>query len=124
MDEGQLELLKWFEAARSGDLTELERMLEEGIWAEAPSPLDGMTALMTACAEGREEAARLLASQSEIDARDEWGNTAAIVAAAAGHRPIVRMLLDMGADPQVRNQAGLDVEAALCRFEMRSRCSG
>ena len=122
MDEGQLELLKWFEAARSGDLAELERMLEEGIWAEAPSPLDGMTALMTACAEGHEEAARLLASQSEIDACDEWSNTAAIVAAAAGHHSIVRMLMDMGADPQARNKAGLDVEAASRRFKSRSGC--
>ena len=124
MDEADMDVLRWFEAARAGDEATLERMLSEGFWAEARSPLDGMTALMIAASEGRVGAAMMLASQSEVDARDHWGNTAALVAAAAGREDLVRALLALGADPLARNKAGLDLAKAQAKALARGRLSG
>lgn len=121
MDEGEVELHKWFEAARSGDASRLEAMLDEGFWAEAVSPLDGMTALMVACAERRLECVELLIQNSDVDARDEWGNTALLVAAAAGNIRAVEMLIKAGADGSVKNAAGMTFERATERGAAKSR---
>lgn len=119
MDENLAEFLRWFEAARTGDLPTVESMLAEGFWTEAKGPLDGMTALMVAASEGRLDCARLLASESRIDERDPWGNTALLLAAAAGREEVAEMLLESGADPGVENAAGIDLEGARARARRR-----
>lgn len=116
MNEADKEVLRWFEAARIDDVQTLELMLDEGFWVEARSPGDGMTALMIAAGEGGFEAVALLAgSCEEIDARDEWGNTAALIAAAQGQTRALEHLLALGADERARNRAGLDIDKARAR---------
>jgi ankyrin repeat protein len=121
MDEAQRELLTWFESARSGDEKKLEEMLDEGFWSEAVSPLDGMTALMVACSESRQECVRLLASNSDVNARDAWGNTAILVAAACGNEDAVSLLIAKGADQSLVNFSGLDLDKARQRAAARGK---
>lgn len=119
MDEAQRDVLAWFDAARRGDAKLLESMLGEGMWAEAVSPLDGMTALMVACGERRQNCVELLAGNSDVDARDAWGNTALLVAAAAGNEEAVELLLAKGADSGAVNGSGVGLSKARARFESR-----
>lgn len=121
MNDTEKRVLQWFEAARSGNAKLLEAMMDEGFWTEAVSPLDGMTALMIACGERRQACVELLADNSEIDARDAWGNTALLVAAAAGNEDAVELLLSKGADGAVSNKSGLDLAKARARVVERAR---
>lgn len=112
MDEGSKLLLEWFEAARRGDKLALESMLLEGFWADAISPLDGMSALMVAAKEMRSDCVELLAGESTVDMRDEFGNTALIWAASAGDAASVGVLVAAGADKMAKNKFGLDAQGA------------
>ena len=53
-----------------------------------------------------EEVQRLLAAGTEVDVRDNYGNTALHDAAFSGHLAIVTLLLEAGADVNVRNEQG------------------
>lgn len=112
-------LMAWFEAARVGDVATLESMLQEGMWTEAKSPLDGMTALMISASEGQLAAVALLAGESNVDERDEWGNTALIWAAAVGRMDCFEALARAGASLLAKNKIGLGVAGAWERSRKR-----
>lgn len=113
-------LLEWFEAARSGDEAKIRAMMEEGMWTEAKSPGDGETALMLASGEGHLGCVLALLEECSVDERDEWGNTALLIASARGRAETARALLAAGADPSAANRSGLGVEGAKARFEARA----
>lgn len=66
------------------------------------------TEMMRAASRGDYPAAARLLPASDVNARDQFGNTALLYAAGAGHAEIVRLLLLAGADPAARNDAGSD----------------
>jgi hypothetical protein len=110
MDAGQEweALMRWFEAARSGDESALRAALEEGMWTEAREPSDGRSALMIAAEEGRLGCVgALLEEGADVEARDEWGNDALMLAAAGGRTECVKALLGAGAHARGRNRAGV-----------------
>lgn len=115
------EVLGWFEAARSGDAKKLQDMLEEGFWAEARSPLDGLTALMIAAQEGRLECVRVVGAESNLDERDAWGNTAALLAAASGRVEALEMLIALGCSQEARNLAGVGLADAKARYKEKQK---
>lgn len=59
------------------------------------------------------EVAKALADGTPVDARDDDGRTALMVAAAHGHLDVVRVLLDAGADVNAQTDEGLNVLALL-----------
>jgi hypothetical protein len=64
---------------------------------------------------------RLLASAAcEVDARDRFGNTSLVYAAAAGETGLARPLLAAGADQRIRNSLGA---AASERAEARGHAA-
>lgn len=114
-------LMAWFEAARVGDVATLEAMVGEGMWTEAKSPSDGMTALMISASEGQLAAVELLGGESNVDERDEWGNTALIWAAANGRLDCFEALARAGASLLVKNNSGLSVAGAWERSKKRGQ---
>lgn len=119
--DGERDLEFWFIAASQGDVDSLRAFLEEGFWTEARSQGEGMTALMIAASEGHDSAVELLAQESEIDARDAWGNTAALLAAAGGHARSLDALLKRGASSSAVNKSGVGIAAALARVHARRK---
>ena len=115
-DPGLLEVLKarvgaldLFEAAALGDEDRLEELLDaEPSLATAYSG-DGFTALHLAAFFGRPGAAALLLEHgAEVDAfgRGWMTGTAMHSAASRLQSDVIRILLDAGADPDVRQSAG------------------
>ena len=47
---------------------------------------------------------RLLIANADVNARNSWRESALLLAAAQGHRPVVLALLEAGADPGFRNE--------------------
>ncbi|MEX1023961.1 MAG: ankyrin repeat domain-containing protein [Planctomycetota bacterium] len=98
-----------FEAAASGDLAELRRVLaaDPGL-VDARSP-DGFTPLHLAAFLGRPRAVRVLLAQG-ADADSVAGNPSAVTplhsAAASRRADVVRVLLAGGADPDARQAGG------------------
>ena len=113
MKEGDYDLHCWFEAARVNDVKTIEEFIEWGFWTEAKSPLDGMTALMIAAAEESMDCLYLLIAESNINERDEFGNTALLSAASAGKLVSVEALIKAGADIDIENNYGLNFKKAL-----------
>lgn len=113
MEQGEVDLHRWFEAARENDAALIMEFLEWGFWCEAKNPHDGMTALMAASQEGAMEAVFALLGECNVDERDEFGNTAALVAASAGKNLALDALLKAGADPRAVNQHGVSIAQAL-----------
>src|SRR5438105_4623887 len=67
-----------------------------------------VTELMIAASRGDYPTAERLVNACDVNARDQFGNTALIYAAAGGHADVLRLLLRAGADPALRNEAGAD----------------
>lgn len=115
-DAGLVEIVKArvgaldvFEAAALGDVDRLEETLDaEPVLATAYSG-DGFTALHFAAFFGRDEAAELLIERgAEVDAfgRGWMTGTAMHSAVSRLQSDIVRILLEAGANPNVRQSAG------------------
>ncbi|HEY0004481.1 MAG TPA: ankyrin repeat domain-containing protein [Pyrinomonadaceae bacterium] len=64
--------------------------------------------LLKAASEGRAGDVRALLEKGvSANAKDKFGNTALIFAAACGHLPTVSLLLEHGADAAAQNQVGM-----------------
>ena len=97
-----------FDAVRRGDLTEVERLLNEGADLNARDERDGRddTPLHWACIFGRPHIVRLLLDRgADVGARDEYDRTPLHYAGIYSHpdTDVVRLLLDRGADIEARD---------------------
>lgn len=84
-----------------------------------PAP-NGTTPLMAAAqksdhSDGYDRAALLVDKGARLDAVNDKGETALMLAAGAGNEKLVKLLLDKGADPQKQNGAGETVMAYAAR---------
>lgn len=95
-------------AALRDHLDLVQRLLARGAQVNRP----GWTALHYAASNkgpnARAIAALLLEHHAYIDAESPNGSTPLMMAARYGHEDVVRLLLEEGADPTLRNQRGLD----------------
>jgi ankyrin repeat protein len=93
----------WY-AARDGDLAEVQRLVERYprmLHAKNIS-MGGLTPLMLAAGAGHLEVARWLVDRgAAVDEQDRTGGTALCMASKEGRTPVVRLLLERGADPTV-----------------------
>jgi uncharacterized protein len=96
-----------FAAARMGRDDVLPALVQAGADLEGTDP-KGYTALILASYNGQESTTALLLSYGvRVDAGDgERGNTALMGVAFKGYTPIAKLLVDGGADVNVRNFAG------------------
>jgi len=109
------ELLRY---VRAGDVAEVERLLEAGV---DPNEARGAerTALMTAAADGHEAVVRLLLDHGASIEHPVDGNDATALHYAHGV-PVVKMLLEAGADPNAATHAtrhGTRLNEAVSRDE-------
>ena len=102
------------DAALKGQLTEVEQLLAGGADVNADNGLLGFTALMLAA--GHPAIVRaLIAHGADINARDMFGKTALMHAAAGGHTDSADLLLSAGTDVNARSGIGATalIEAAM-----------
>jgi ankyrin repeat protein len=98
-------------AARDGDTTTLEALLQAGVHIDGIGA-DGFAALHHAAAHGRTSAVAALLRRGasprvrSVHCRTCTGTTPLLCAAAGGHADVVRQLLGAGADPDARDDAG------------------
>jgi len=96
----------FFSAALSGDLTEVKRLLNEGVDVNAREA-SGATALLLALSEGNLDVAQLLIEAGvDINAQDNKGRNALGFASATGQTEIVQSLIEAGADVSARDNEG------------------
>lgn len=83
--------------------------------------LKGANALMLAAAKNHREVARILIKSPEIDlnAASEKGLTALMIAAMNGHTDMVYLLLEAGANPNLRTSAGETAESITKNFVIK-----
>jgi ankyrin repeat protein len=91
-------------ACEIGSATLVTRLLDAGVSALSTGPL-GETALHTCARSGDVAAARvLIARGAPLEAGESWrGQTPLMWAAAQGHVPMIKMLIEAGADPNTRS---------------------
>jgi hypothetical protein len=95
------------EAARHGDLKNIQRHVESSADLNEKDPFNGSTPLIIAAAFGRTEVAEaLIEAGADLDQKNNDGSTALHTAAFFCHTEIVKALLDKGADKSVKNNAG------------------
>jgi ankyrin repeat protein len=105
------------QAAGSGDVVWLARLLDSGCDPDVVHPTTGASALYNACFGSQLEAVRLLLARgadpnkkltyrSPVDGRVETGVVALMLASSA---PVVELLLQAGADPKARADDGRTV---------------
>ncbi|MXX95477.1 MAG: ankyrin repeat domain-containing protein [Gammaproteobacteria bacterium] len=93
-------------AAAAGDLTEMQRLIEDGDSIDQRNPLTNGTPLLTAVLFGQEEVVKFLLEQgAAVNARDRYGSTPLMTAAFIGNATITKLLLEAGADVTLRNHA-------------------
>ena len=105
----RVEVLDVFEAAAFGDVDGLTQLLGDEPSLVSSYSGDGFTALHFAAFFGRPEAVALLVDRgAEVDAfgRGWMTGTAMHSAVSRLHADVVRILLDAGANPDVRQSAG------------------
>ena len=97
-------------ASSNGHLNIVKLLLDHGADPKAVTN-DGTTPLIAAAGEGWEDVVQFLLSLPDInlEARSRGGWTAMVHAAVNGHRNLVRLLLDHGAEPAVLVNSGRTV---------------
>ncbi|KAM5288642.1 photoreceptor ankyrin repeat protein [Ctenodactylus gundi] len=111
-------------ACARNDPVQLQAVLDAGVSPEEATQVDGngRTGLMVACVHGFERVVALLSRCPFLDVnqQDNDGNTALMLAAQAGHMPLVSLLLNYfaGLDLERRDQRGL---TALMKAATRDR---
>lgn len=98
-------------AAENGSLAVVERLLKAGADPDTRSG-DGETVLMVAARAGATSVAKMLMTHgADINAREQFqGQTALMWAAAENHGPMVTMLMEAGASPDVAGRIFTDHE--------------
>lgn len=91
----------------------LEAFPEERAKMARQRSADGTIALMAAAQADAEECARLMLPWSDLEARDQYGNTALHY---AGHWPVGRLLLEAGADILAKNNHGETPLGLICTW--------
>jgi len=86
----------------TGQLQALRFLLDKGADVKSPGP-SGMRPLHFAARERAEIAGLLVERKAEIGARDDYGNSALILAAREGADDVVRLLVESGADVNAAN---------------------
>lgn len=105
--EGWVPLMSAAHDRSASNLQVLRLLLAHGANPNAADKA-GWTALTVACLFHFPEAAEaLLEAGARVNARDFWGKTPLFRAASSGDAATVRRLLQWGADPRIRDQAGL-----------------
>jgi len=93
-------------AARTGNLTVLDELLEAGADITCKN-IDGNTALWLGCfSDNATIVSRLINAEIEVDTKNEGGVTSLMYAASSGKEEMVTMLVDAGADVKVENDDG------------------
>lgn len=105
----------WQEAARTGDVPVLERLLAAGADIDA---LDGhgQTALMLAALEGHERAVAFLAQRgADLNHTGDYRLSALMLAVIRGHRWVAQALVNAGADLSIKGSSapGFEGKTAL-----------
>ncbi|XP_066865418.1 photoreceptor ankyrin repeat protein isoform X1 [Kogia breviceps] len=106
------------------DTAQLQAMLDDGVSPEEATQVDsnGRTGLMVACYHGFQSVVALLSRCPFLDVnqQDKEGDTALMLAAQAGHVPLLSLLINYYAalDLERRDQRGL---TALMKAAMRDR---
>ncbi|OQR95900.1 26S proteasome non-ATPase regulatory subunit [Thraustotheca clavata] len=93
------------DAARSGDLKEVERLVSCGYNPNALDE-DERTALHWAAAGGYLDVVEFLIEKSNVNHQDDAGWTPLMSATSAGHVEMVSYLLSKGANPNIANENG------------------
>ena len=97
---------KLFDAVKSGDLAEVERLLNAGADIEARDRW-GNTPLHYACINGHTEVARMLLDHgADVGARDQWGDTPLHLACEWCAYNTIEILIERGADPGAQGEDG------------------
>ena len=86
----------------TGQLQALRYLLDKGADVKSPGP-SGMGPLHFAARQRAEIAGLLVERKADVGARDDYGNTALILAVREGAQEVVRVLVDAGADPNAAN---------------------
>jgi uncharacterized protein len=95
----------WQEAARSGDVPALERLLAAGADINARDP-HGQTALMLAALEGHERAVAFLAQRgADLNHTAKYTLSALMLAVIRGHRWVAQALVNAGADLTIKGSS-------------------
>lgn len=90
-------------AAAAGNLETIISLVEGGTDVNAPSFLDGVTALHLSARHGAFKASEfLILSGADVNAREKASETPLHWAAARGHADVARLLLQSGASPGSR----------------------
>jgi ankyrin repeat protein len=98
-------------ASVNGNAAMLEKLIKAGADPNAPLTEYGDTALMMASRTGRTEAVKLLLEPidgkpgAQVNRRETWGGTTALMWAVSElHPPVVKMLIEHGADVNARSK--------------------
>jgi ankyrin repeat protein len=100
-------LSSWLNACTRGKIDQLEQMAQGRPWPDLQASTPSTTALILSCGNGHLEVCkRLLANKPLLEAKNEMGQTALFCAVEDDHQDVAQALLDAGADPLVRDNAG------------------
>ena len=105
----------WQDAARTGDVAALERLLAAGTDINACDP-HGQTALMLAALEGHERAVAFLAQRgANLNHTAKYTLSALMLAVIRGHRWVAQALVNAGADLTIKGSSapGFEGKTAL-----------
>jgi ankyrin repeat protein len=104
-EEKEQQAVRLLQAARTGDLSEVKRLIESGIDIEAGSP--DHTPLATAVSEQRENVVEFLLKKGANTKPAPGGHSLLTFAAVVGNERMTSLLIEGGIDPNSRGKHGI-----------------